>query len=103
MLVSEINSAATEQRPSVRFDGLEVFFYSNRAGSDGNDLWASTRTTVFEPWSAPENLGPTVNSASNDQQPYIAADRQTLFFASDRSGGFGALDLLMSKRTKNKP
>jgi hypothetical protein len=102
-LVSELSSAATDQRPSVRFDGLEIFFYSNRPGSDGNDLWVSTRNTVFEPWSTPENLGPTVNSTYADQQPFIAADRQTLFFASNRPGGFDALDLYVTTRTKNKP
>ena len=85
-LVAELSSAASEQRPSVRFDGLEVFFFSNRLGSLGNDLWVSTRKSVFDPWSIPGNLGPAVNGASNDQQPHIAADRQTLFFATDQPG-----------------
>jgi hypothetical protein len=102
-LVPELSSAASDQRPSVRFDGLEVFLYSNRPGSLGNDLWASTRETVFDPWSPPVNLGATVNSAVDDQQPHIAADRQTLFFASNRPGSFGGLDLYVTTRTKNAP
>ena len=100
-LVLELSSAAGDQRPSVRFDGLEIFFFSNRPGSLGNDLWVSTRNTVFDPWSTPVSLGPTVNSASADQQPYIAADRQTLFFTSNRPGGFGGGDLYVTTRTKN--
>lgn len=101
-LVPELSSAASDQRPSVRFDGLEVFFFSNRPGSVGNDLWVSTKTSVFHPWSTPVNLGPTVNSASNDQQPHIAADRQTLFFASNSPSGFGGFDLYVTTRTKNE-
>ena len=53
-------------------------------------------------WSTPENLGPLVNSAGIDQRPYIASDRQTLFFGSDRAGGFGAVDLYVTTRTKKK-
>jgi hypothetical protein len=102
-LVPELSSAASDQRPSVRFDGLEVFFFSNRPGSLGNDLWVSTRKSLFDPWSIPDNLGPAVNSESNDQQPHIAADRQTLFFATDQPGGFGGLDLYVTTRTRNEP
>jgi hypothetical protein len=101
-LVPELSSAAVEQRPSVRFDGLEVFFHSNRPGSAGNDLWVSTRDDVRDGWSAPVNLGAAVNSTSADQQPYIAADRRTLFFASNRPGSLGRLDLYVTTRTKTK-
>jgi hypothetical protein len=99
-LVQELNSAANDRRPSVRFDGLEVIFDSDRPGSTGADLWMSARETVSEPWSNPVNLGSTVNSEADDIQPYLAADRQTLIFASNRSGGSGDHDLYMSVRTK---
>ena len=102
-LVPELSSPASDQRPSVRFDGLEVFFYSNRVGSLGNDLWVSSRKTVFDPWSTPVNVGSTVNSASDDQQPQIAANRRTLFFASNRPGGVGGLDLYVTRRTRSEP
>jgi hypothetical protein len=102
-LVPELSSPAQEQRPSVRFDGLEIFFHSDRPGSVGNDLWVSTRDRVIDPWSTPVNLGLTVNTAFADQQPYIAADRQTLFMASNRPGGVGGLDLYVTTRTKNEP
>jgi hypothetical protein len=101
--VSELNSPFNEGRPTVRFDGLELFFHSNQAGGPF-DLWTSTRETVFGTWSTPVSLGATVNSTSADQHPYIAADRQTLFFASNRPGGFGGFDLYVTTRTKkNEP
>jgi hypothetical protein len=78
--------------------------FSSRPGSLGGfDLWVSTRETVFGLWSTPLNLGPLVNSDANDQQPHIAADRRTLYFASNRSGGFGQLDLYVASRTMQHP
>ena len=101
VFIAELNSAQSDQRPSVRFDGLELFLSSDRLGSLGlSDLWVSTRETVFGAWETPTNLGPTINSSFADMQPYIAADRQTLFFTSNRPGGCGALDLYMTTRTK---
>ena len=50
------------------------------------------------PWSAPRNLGPVVNSVSSDQQPAISKDGLSLYFASNRAGGLGALDLWVTRR-----
>jgi hypothetical protein len=103
-LVAELSSPAIDLRASVRSDGLEVVLFSDRPGSLGGfDLWASTRETVFDSWSTPTNLGPLVNTVANEQNPYIAADRETLYFASNRAGGFGQLDLYVSTRIKQKP
>ena len=99
-LVQELNSAANDRRPSVRFDGLEVIFDSDRPGSAGADLWMSSRESASQPWSSPVNLGSTLNSEADDIQPYFGADRQTLIFASNRSGGSGDHDLYVSFRTR---
>ncbi len=102
-LVWELSSAAAEPGLMLSFTGLEAFFYSGRpGGSGGQDLWSSTRETVFDLWSSPVNLGPLVNSAVIDQRPYLASDRQTLFFGSDRPGGLGALDLYVTTRAKQR-
>jgi Tol biopolymer transport system component len=102
-LVAELSGAADDLRPSVRFDGLEVFFFSNRPGSLGSDLWTATRETVFDIWSNVENLGTVVNSSANDMHPYIAPDRRTLYFASNRAGGLGLQDLYVTTRTRPHP
>jgi hypothetical protein len=102
VLVFELlGSLGVTSRPSIRHDGLEIFFNSNRPGSIANsqDLWVATRETVFDAWSAPINLGSPLNFELVDVQPYISSDRQTLFFASNRPGG-GPTDLYMSTRTK---
>jgi len=103
-LVLELSSSANDQRLSVRFDGLEMLFFSDRPGSlGGNDLWASTRETVFDQWSPPTNLGFPVNTTAADATPYLGADRETLYFASNRVGGFGQQDVYVTTRTKQHP
>jgi hypothetical protein len=90
-----------EARPSIRHDGLEVFFF--RGAGTVADIYAASRPDPGAPWSAPVNLGVPVNTAVSDQQPAISADRQTLFFTSDRQGPVGNLDIWVSTRAKAKP
>jgi WD40 repeat protein len=101
-LVSELNSAVSDAGASVRFDGLEVFFFSRRPGLGNSDLWTSTRDSVFVPWSTPVNLG-GVNSVALDFDPHIDSSREALYFTSDRAGGVGGQDLYVTTRTKQKP
>jgi hypothetical protein len=102
MAITELSSPSNENRPAIRHDGLEISFQSNRAGSVGGlfDLWVSTRASTLEAWSAPINLGTTVNTAFQEQQPYLSSDNQMLLFSSSRPGGYGGVDLYVSTRTK---
>jgi len=99
-LVSELSDAtANDAAASVRTDGREISLGSTRIhGAGGLDLWFSTRRSVHDPWSAPENLAP-LNSAASDQQPSLSSDSRTLLFASDRSGSIGGTDIWMSTRS----
>jgi hypothetical protein len=83
-LVNELNSADSDARPSVREDGLEIFFYSNRPGVGLNDLWTSTRRRVTDAWSAPVNVGPPINTSSNEVHPELSRDARTLYVVSGR-------------------
>lgn len=49
-------------------------------------------------WSAPENLGPQVNSSVAEESPTVSADGLTLIFQSPRPGGKGGKDLWQSRR-----
>src|SRR3989442_1185646 len=49
-------------------------------------------------WSAPVNLGPVVNSSSNEQNATLARDGLSLYFSSNRPGGSGPLDIWVAHR-----
>ncbi len=88
-----VNSSAGECCPSISADGRMLFFGSDRGGSAGYDLWVTTRASVSDPWGPPVNLGATVNSSTSDDGPSISADGSTLYFMSNRPGGYGNYDL----------
>ena len=99
--VVELNTRFRETRPTVRRDGLEVIFVSDRPGSLGGvDLWGSTRPTTSDPWSTPVNLGSPVNTEFDDRAPYLSDDGLTLILVSNRPGSLGGTDLYMSTRKK---
>ena len=102
--VPELSSTSPDQSVSVRFDGREAFIVrGNPPLPIGFDLWVSTRETTSDPWSAPVNLGPVVNTSVEDSSAHISADRQTLYFESIRAGGVGRIDLWMTTRAKRGP
>jgi hypothetical protein len=53
---------------------------------------------VFSDWAAPVNLGPVVNSTSFDGGPGISKDGLSLYFQSNRPGGFGGMDIWVAQR-----
>jgi Tol biopolymer transport system component len=64
----------------------------------------STRENTGEPFGAPTNLGPNVNSPEWDASPALSADGLALIFSSQAPGGHGVTDLWMSTRsTANEP
>jgi len=98
-LGSVVNSSDEDWGPSLSSDGLALYFHSARTGGYGGyDIWVTTRETNNSEWSAPRNLGPTVNSSSHEGNPYISADGLTLLIVSDRPGGYGSVDLWIATR-----
>lgn len=85
--IAELNTPAQDGQPNVRRDGLEIFFFSNRPGAAGNDIYAATRSSTQDPWSTPVNLGLNVNSPASETRPSLSWDGTTLYFGSTRAGG----------------
>lgn len=100
--VPELNSPKNDMRPSIRHDGLEIFFDGNRTGTlGGSDLWVSTRPSTTTPWSTPENLGGLVNSTAGDVRPSISWDGTELYYHSFRDDPAGKVaDLYRCTRAK---
>jgi hypothetical protein len=81
------NSPYYEATQWISRDGLESFFHSTRPPSQGQDLWAATRSTTESQWGDAVHLGPIINSSLNDWGPSISSDGLELFFCSPREDG----------------
>lgn len=83
--------------PWLSDDGSILFFASNMPGGYGGyDLYVSYQETGK--WSAPENLGPEINTPGNEVSPYKS--QSNLYFSSDYHPGFGGLDVFKTKFEK---
>jgi hypothetical protein len=92
-----VNGLYYDGQASISGDGLSLYFTSDRDWD--RDIYVSRRTTIHDDWSEPENLGPIVNSPSNDSGPDISSDGLKLFFDSERPGGYGMRDIWLTRRT----
>ena len=101
ILKEGLNSNRWESQACVSCDGRTIFFASNREGGYGStDLYWS-QLQADRTWSIPENLGPNINSALDEEAPFITDDGQTLFFSSTGHLGLGEQDLFMSHLQEN--
>jgi hypothetical protein len=94
-----VNSPSSETQMGVSKDGLSLYFTSNRPGGLGSvDMYVSQRSGPDDPWGAPQNLGPNVNTTSGEANPVFSRDGHLMFFQSDRPGGFGSIDIWVCRR-----
>ncbi len=99
--LDQINTKYNEGSPSLSADGKTIVFarcYSPD-GLGNCDLYISYKLDE-NTWTQAENLGGTINSEFWDSHPSLSITGDTLFFASDRKGGFGGIDIYYV--TKNK-
>ena len=89
-----INTDADEISPFLTNDGKTLYFSSNNELSCGGfDIFFSQFNTTEKVWGLPENLGLLLNSPGDDIDFTLGANGKNAYWASNRSGGFGALDL----------
>lgn len=96
--IAELNSATTDEDPTLTADLLEIFFVSDRPGGAGlSDIWTSTRASPTGTWSVPTNVV-QLSSVSQELHPHVALDGLSMYLASDRAGTVGGLDIWFSTR-----
>jgi hypothetical protein len=111
-----INSEYNDGWATITGDGLTLYFASNRPGGlspahiedgwyigkDGTpthyNIYVSHRKTRTSAWSEPKLLPKGINSPYSDHSALQSEDGHWLFFASDRPGGCGNLDVYVSHR-----
>jgi hypothetical protein len=96
------SSSAGDFCPDISPDGLVLFFSSARpcvgGGTGPYRLWMTIRKSIFDPFPSPQVLPAHVNGGGSWQfsgcyDPSLSSDGSTLYFMSDRPGGFGLFDI----------
>jgi OmpA-OmpF porin, OOP family len=103
--MTAINTAADESTPFIASDNKTLYFSSNRTGGLGsNDIWKTTRLDdSWQKWSAPQNLGPTINSADWDAYFSLDAKGEYAYMTSSQNS-LGGSDIVKIKlAVENKP
>ena len=89
-----INTSFDEDGVFVGKDGKTLYFSSKGHKSMGGyDIFKSTYNSNTETWSKPENLGYPVNTGGDDIYFMIAPNGERAYYASDKNGGFGEMDI----------
>jgi outer membrane protein OmpA-like peptidoglycan-associated protein/tetratricopeptide (TPR) repeat protein len=93
------NTHYNEGGASVTIDNKHLYY--TVVEEDGNyDIYYSD--FINEGWSLPKSLGNLINSADSwDSQPSVSADGKTLYFASNRPGGYGGVDIWKAEKNNS--
>lgn len=88
-----INTEHNEGAECISANGLYFFFTGcGRIDGEGDcDIFFSKKTGGN--WSKPINLGAPVNTSKWESTPSLSADGKSLYFATNRKGGKGKMDI----------
>ena len=95
-----LNEGAISITPDGKLMYLTICSESDEVGFGSCDIYVSENKDGS--WTQPKNLGPVINTQYKETQPSISFDGKTLYFASDREGSYGRLDLWKSTLDNNK-
>lgn len=97
-----INTRYNEGSACLSKDGKKLYFARcNSPDSQGNCDIFQAELKSDSVWGNVKNLGPMINTTAWDSHPSLSHSGDTLFFASDRIGGFGLSDIYFSVKDKN--
>ena len=97
-LGKQINTKYWESHASISPDGNELLLTSNRKDSYGGmDIYISTLDDDGE-WSEPVNLGDTINTELNEDNPFFSSDGKRLYFSSQGHYNIGGYDVFYTDR-----
>lgn len=92
-----INTKLLETQPSLSPDGRTLYFIRADSGwRGGSDIWKSIRQNDGK-WSQPIKLDSTINSAEQEQSPFMHPDGKTLYFTSKGHVGMGGFDVFYAR------
>lgn len=88
-----INTPENEGASTISADGQYLFFTAcqNPLNVGSCDLWLTF--LKGDKWQPPIHMPDNINSKDKETQPSLSANGKTLYFASNRKGGFGGMDI----------
>ncbi len=97
-----INTSYNEGSACLSKDGKQLYFARcDSPDSKGScDIFVADRKEDGS-WGNVRNLGDNINTVFWDSHPSLSHTGDTLFFSSDRKGGFGMTDIYYSTKDKN--
>ena len=96
-----INTEGDEHTPFLHPDGQTLYFASNKLpGMGGNDVFVARRQPDGT-WGNPQNLGYPINTKGEEGMLVVSLDGATAYFASNRAGGRGGIDIYQFELPKN--
>jgi outer membrane protein OmpA-like peptidoglycan-associated protein len=98
----KVNTPYNEGSACLSNDGKQLFFArcNTPEGLGSCDIYVA-QMKADSTWDYVKNMGPNINSIGWDSQPSLSHSGDTLFFASDRIGGFGFSDIYYSVKDKD--
>jgi len=101
-LGSEVNSGYMESTASISADESIMYFASDRPGGyGGKDIYKVERQADGT-WGKPQNLGNGINTAYDEDAPFIHPDKKTLFFTSNGHNSMGGNDIFKTSFQNNQ-
>lgn len=93
----EINSQFIETSACFTNDTGVIYFSSNRPGGYGGKDIYRVKHLPNGKWAMPYNLGPVVNTAFDEDAPFIHPDGTTMYFASKGHNTMGNYDVFKTE------
>ena len=87
--MNNINSAGHEASIGLTVDGQQLFIYSAQEDPQGDIYYSKLEGNQ---WTTPVAFDP-VNSKASETHACFSADGKTIYFTSNRKGGFGGFDI----------
>jgi len=100
--LTSLNTEFNEGSAVLSRDGQTILFCRCEApdGYGNCDIYQAKWDVEHQKWNDVKNLGININGSSWESQPALSVTEDTLYFASDRLGGFGGSDLYFSVKDK---
>jgi len=92
-----INTNWQESSASMTSDRKVLYFSSDRPGGyGGRDIYKAESDPIYE-WGPAQNLGPTINTPYDEDEPFIHVNGKTLYFSSQGHNTMGGFDIFKSE------